>query len=47
MFIVVESGLVEGDEVVLDPLAHVAEAQTEAAATLDKTNLLKSIPNEL
>ncbi len=47
MFIVVESGLVEGDEVVLDPLAHVAEAQTEAAATLDMTNLLKSIPNEL
>ena len=37
MFIVVEAGLQEGDEVVLNPLAFVEEAQTEAAKTLDET----------
>jgi multidrug efflux pump subunit AcrA (membrane-fusion protein) len=36
MFIVVEAGLEEGDEVVLDPLASIEEAQTEAAKTLDE-----------
>jgi multidrug efflux pump subunit AcrA (membrane-fusion protein) len=34
MFIVVEAGLTEGDEVVLNPLAFIEEAQTEAAKTL-------------
>ena len=34
MFIVVEEGLVEGDEVVLDPLANIEEAQIEAALSL-------------
>jgi multidrug efflux pump subunit AcrA (membrane-fusion protein) len=38
MFIVVEDGLQEGDEVILDPLAHIEEAQLEAAATLEETN---------
>ena len=37
MFIVVEAGLKEGDEVVLNPLAVIEEAQTEAANTLDET----------
>jgi len=37
MFIVVEAGVEEGDEVVLDPLASIAEAQDEAARTLDET----------
>ncbi len=36
MFIVVESGLAEGDEVILDPLAHIEEAQLEAAKTLEE-----------
>ena len=35
MFIVVEAGLTAGDEVVLDPLAHIEEAQTEAAALVE------------
>jgi HlyD family secretion protein len=35
MFILVESGLAEGDEVILDPLANVEEAQAEAAKLLD------------
>ena len=35
MFILVEAGLTEGEEVVLDPLANVEEAQTEAAKSLD------------
>lgn len=34
MFIVVESGLEEGEEVVFDPLANVEEAQIEAARSL-------------
>jgi len=37
MFILVESGLSAGEQVVLDPLAHVDEAQVEAAKTIDKT----------
>ena len=37
MFIVVERGLKEGDEVVLDPLAFIEEAQIEAAKLLDQT----------
>ena len=37
MFIVVEAGLKEGDEVVVNPLAFIEEAQTEAAKTLDET----------
>jgi hypothetical protein len=35
MFLVVEAGVEEGDEVVLDPLASIEEAQTEAAKTLE------------
>jgi len=38
MFIVVEDGLTEGEEVVLDPLANVAEAQIEAARTIEQNN---------
>jgi multidrug resistance efflux pump len=34
MFIVVESGVEEGDEVVMNPLAFIAEAQAEAARSL-------------
>jgi multidrug efflux pump subunit AcrA (membrane-fusion protein) len=37
MFIVVEAGLTAGENVILDPLAHIEEAQTEAAAALDET----------
>ncbi|MDA1054850.1 MAG: hypothetical protein O3C40_30875, partial [Planctomycetota bacterium] len=37
MFMIVESGLQEGDEVILDPLAHIQEAQLEAAATFEET----------
>jgi multidrug efflux pump subunit AcrA (membrane-fusion protein) len=36
MFIVVQEGLEAGDEVVLDPLASVEEAQTVASKTLDE-----------
>jgi multidrug efflux pump subunit AcrA (membrane-fusion protein) len=36
MFIIVESGVEEGDEVILDPLAHIKEAQIEAATTLEE-----------
>jgi multidrug efflux pump subunit AcrA (membrane-fusion protein) len=35
-FIVVKAGLKEGDEVVLDPLAFIEEAQTEVLKPLDK-----------
>ncbi len=34
MFIVVQEGVSEGDEVVMDPLANVQEAQDEAAKSL-------------
>jgi RND family efflux transporter MFP subunit len=37
MFIVVKSGLTEGDKVILDPLANIEEAQTEVARTLDES----------
>ena len=36
MFIVVETGITEGDEVILDPLANVEAAQVEAANSLDR-----------
>ena len=39
MFIQVEAGLTEGDEVVLDPLANVEEAQTEAAKSVSSGGL--------
>jgi len=42
MFIIVETGLAEGDRVILDPLAHIEEAQIEAAATLDKNERRES-----
>ena len=35
-FIVVEAGLKEGDEVVLNPLAFIEEAQTDALKPLDE-----------
>jgi HlyD family secretion protein len=38
MFIAVESGVAEGDEVILDPLAHIEAAQIEAASLLDETD---------
>jgi biotin carboxyl carrier protein len=41
MFIVVEAGLTEGDEVILDPLANIEEAQIEAAKTLEETKQQK------
>ena len=37
MFIVVKAGLTEGDQVVLNPLAYIEEAQDEATKTLDET----------
>jgi hypothetical protein len=36
-FIVVEAGLKEGDEVVLNPIAFIEEAQTDALKPLDET----------
>ncbi|MHC4297821.1 MAG: hypothetical protein ACYS7Y_11010 [Planctomycetota bacterium] len=36
-FIVVETGVAEGDEVVLDPLASIAEAQMLVLRSLEKT----------
>jgi multidrug efflux pump subunit AcrA (membrane-fusion protein) len=47
MFIVVESGLQEGEQVVLDPLAYVEEAQSEAARTLDETGPSESDESEI
>ncbi len=46
MFLIVESGLEEGEQVVLDPLAHVEEAQNEAAAMLDNSTSTKPTPSE-
>ncbi|MEL6109068.1 MAG: HlyD family efflux transporter periplasmic adaptor subunit [Planctomycetota bacterium] len=37
MFVVVLEGVDEGEQVILDPLANVPEAQTEAAAALNET----------
>ena len=37
VFIIVEAGLKEGDEVVLNPTAFVEEAQADAAKTLEET----------
>jgi multidrug efflux pump subunit AcrA (membrane-fusion protein) len=37
VFIIVEAGLKEGDEVVLNPTAFVEEAQADAAKTLDES----------
>jgi HlyD family secretion protein len=37
VFIIIESGLKEGDEVVLNPLAFVDDAQEEALKTLDES----------
>lgn len=37
MFLVVESGLTDGDEVVLNPLAYIPDAQEEVAKTVDET----------
>ena len=37
VFIVVKDGLKEGDEVVLNPVAYVKEAQDEALKTIDET----------
>ncbi|MBP88876.1 MAG: hypothetical protein CMJ64_19545 [Planctomycetaceae bacterium] len=40
-FIVVETGVKEGDEVVLNPLAFLEEAQTEALKPIDETKASK------
>ena len=37
MFVVVQSGIGEGERVIVDPLAHVPEAQAEAAAMQEPT----------
>lgn len=37
VFIIVESGLKEGDEVLLNPLTHVDEAQAEALKTIEES----------
>jgi HlyD family secretion protein len=37
VFIVIEAGLTEGDEVVLNPVAFIEEAETDALRTLDET----------
>jgi len=42
MFVVVESGLKDGEQVVLNPLAYIEEAQAEAAATLARTESQES-----
>ena len=42
-YIVVESGLAENDEVILDPLADIPEAQAEAAATIELNRAKKRI----
>jgi len=41
MFIQVQAGLKDGDEVILDPLANVEEAQTEAAKSLESDSRKK------
>ena len=46
MFLVVESGLTDGDEVVLNPLAYIPEAQEEAAKTVDETKNSQNNPVE-
>jgi multidrug efflux pump subunit AcrA (membrane-fusion protein) len=38
MFILVQNGLEEGEEVILNPLTHVEQAQAEAATTIEETN---------
>ena len=45
-FIVVEAGLKEGDEVVLDPLASIKEAQTAVLTPHDETEQPKPESNE-
>jgi multidrug efflux pump subunit AcrA (membrane-fusion protein) len=47
MFIVVEAGVEEGEQVVLDPLAYIDEAQAEAAKTLERTKSRESPLSEL
>jgi multidrug efflux pump subunit AcrA (membrane-fusion protein) len=42
MSIVVEAGVTEGERVVLDPLADIEEAQTEAAMPLQETPATKT-----
>jgi multidrug efflux pump subunit AcrA (membrane-fusion protein) len=37
VFIVIEAGLTEGDEVVLNPVAFIEEAETDALRTIDET----------
>jgi multidrug resistance efflux pump len=45
-FIVVKAGLKEGDEVVLDPLASIEEAQTLALTPRDEATLRKPVNQE-
>ncbi len=46
VFIIVETGLNEGDEVVLNPSAIVEEAQANALKTFDRTKPLDSMPEQ-
>ncbi len=47
MFIVVEAGVKEGEEVILNPLAFIEEAQTEAAIIIDETKPRKPDLSEI
>jgi multidrug efflux pump subunit AcrA (membrane-fusion protein) len=46
-FIHVKAGLNEGDQVVMDPLAHVADAQESVLRTIDRKTPKKSAQNPL
>ena len=46
MFVLVKSGVNEGEQVVLDPLAHITEAQQEAAKSIDQSASAEVDPNE-
>ncbi|MBP89203.1 MAG: hypothetical protein CMJ64_21220 [Planctomycetaceae bacterium] len=46
VFIIVEAGLKEGDEVVLNPAAYIEEAQTDALKTLDEAEPSESDSSE-
>ena len=46
VFVVVESGLKEGDQVILNPIAYVDEAQETALKTLDQSQPLPTNSNQ-
>ena len=47
MFLVVEAGLEEGDQVILNPLAYLKEAQDEAASMIDPSKQRKPVLDEI